>query len=439
MIPSINYRMPVAAGGLQVVQADLHVPVWGRSAHLQFSGFVSQNMGTCINFGMRPSKDVDRAAGAAIKGVLLARDGRRMVEQHIQLPQVAGQIMGFHNLTDADATVGEALATDLHDRLEMAYERCRRGIRDGFGGAARDLSVRAVQQLWERYTLETTNFLRHIAFTILMRGCGAKDEFFTALFRAFDARPLRINPIGMPDGDSEIQPWSENPFGLKDAVDAYYAEQERLAMEAQRAAWEKERAEREARYAAELERARLEREQWEREHPEEVARQRAERAEQERRAREVRERHERDRMMRAEGYAAIDANKEARLAFLGAKNPNGRALELLNLVCGAGMAQEYLNSGHITVRKNDYTFEVAPGHGQIECTDPAGKRARLCITSLGDCVNPIDEVTIAFMNISHNFAEWFAKANVMPHDRDFAIPQEARDWRHGKGKRRRVA
>lgn len=391
---SIRYHKPVnAAGAMQVWQATTRLPVWGRSADVQFGAFVSANMGTCINFGMRPSKDADRVDGAAVKGVLLSRDGGHLVEQFISLPMVTGQIMQFHDLHGAGAELGEALGADLTNRLEMAYELCRRGIRDGFGGPARGIALRTLQQIWERHTLATNNFLRDIAFTIMLQGCGATDAFFLSLFRVLDEKPLRINRIDLPDADSAIEPWSENPFGLSEAVKAYYAEQQRIIKEQQHAVWEAAHPEVADRRAAAL--GRQKNYQYE--------------------------------------QSALNANEETRMSFVGAATPNGKAVELLNMVCGNLAAQEYLRTGKITVRKDGYVFQVAPGHGAITVKDPNGKRAHLCIQS--DTVNPIDELVVAATNIEFNFGEWFARANVMNLDGGFAFPEAAIKWRQTYGRR----
>jgi hypothetical protein len=90
---------------------------------------------------------------------------------------------------------------------------------------------------------------------------------------------------------------------------------------------------------------------------------------------------------------------------------NLKATALLKNVCGKKLGEEFDKSGHITVKQYGYKFVIKPGQF-VDCTDPNGKSARLCIHTLGFAVNPIDEVIIAYLHLRHKFDEYMDMAIV---------------------------
>lgn len=97
---------------------------------------------------------------------------------------------------------------------------------------------------------------------------------------------------------------------------------------------------------------------------------------------------------------------------------NLKATNLLKMVCGEKLADEFAKHGQITVKAQGYTFIVRP-RAFVECTDPNGKKAKLCIHSLGLSINPIDELSVAFLHIRHTLQEYLDVANLMGHDQGF--------------------
>src|SRR5690606_9937696 len=77
---------------------------------------------------------------------------------------------------------------------------------------------------------------------------------------------------------------------------------------------------------------------------------------------------------------------------------NYKAKCLLRTVCGDELYQEFESRGQITVQNEGYTFEIAPSEF-VKCTDPNGKKAKLCIHTQALSCNPIDELVIAYLNI----------------------------------------
>jgi hypothetical protein len=97
---------------------------------------------------------------------------------------------------------------------------------------------------------------------------------------------------------------------------------------------------------------------------------------------------------------------------------NLKATTLLKMVCGEELGKEFEKMGHITVKSQGYTFVVSP-RSFVECTDPNGKKARLCIHVQSYQCNPIDELTIAYLHIKHQLAEYLDEAILQGHDAGF--------------------
>ena len=88
---------------------------------------------------------------------------------------------------------------------------------------------------------------------------------------------------------------------------------------------------------------------------------------------------------------------------------NRIASELLLEVLGEKQAKQFADEGAISVTKNGYSFLIRPNQF-VDCVDPKGGRASLCIHTAGLSCNPIDEVVLAALNIEHHFAEYMYKA-----------------------------
>jgi hypothetical protein len=317
-------------------------------------------------FGMRPTPPHgERADGCSVNGVVQVRDGARQIEQHIILPAVAGQVFQFTKLNDANADLARVMGDDLVGKVERAYESSRRCVRDNFAGPIRGTACKWIANIWECHTVKSANFLRDIAFPVIMNGCGAPDTFWPDMFARVDAAAPRVNSILLNDDNSAVGVWDGNPTYVGDAIQAWREEQDRIAREAQHAAW----------LAA-----------------------------------------------RGDEYEALNADREKRQSFVGKASATGRAVELLTLVCGRAAADEYIEHGRVTVKSEGYEFRIEPGHGNIKVIDPKGKTARLCIGAF-NAVNVIDDVVIAVLNLQHNFAEFFGTANIFNRQQGFQIPK----------------
>lgn len=95
-----------------------------------------------------------------------------------------------------------------------------------------------------------------------------------------------------------------------------------------------------------------------------------------------------------------------------------KATALLRIVCGAELAAEFMERGSITFKKNGYTFIVKP-HSFVECYDPDNRRGSLCIHTVGLSCNPIDELSIAYLNIMNHFDEYMKTAILQGHEPGF--------------------
>ena len=84
---------------------------------------------------------------------------------------------------------------------------------------------------------------------------------------------------------------------------------------------------------------------------------------------------------------------------------NIKASNLLRKVCGNKLGDQFDKDGKIVIYEHDYCFVIAPGNF-IDCTDPNGKTARLCIHTMGLSCNPIDEVVISYLHIRNKFDDW---------------------------------
>lgn len=97
---------------------------------------------------------------------------------------------------------------------------------------------------------------------------------------------------------------------------------------------------------------------------------------------------------------------------------NIRATGLLHRVCGEKLGREFDETGGITVREQGYEFVIKPQEW-VQCTDPNGKTAKLCIHTIGFQCNPIDEVIITYLHIRHMLPKYMAEAIAHGADRGF--------------------
>lgn len=86
-----------------------------------------------------------------------------------------------------------------------------------------------------------------------------------------------------------------------------------------------------------------------------------------------------------------------------------KATGLLRSVCGNVLADEFEKTGGITIEQNDYKFHMKP-NSFVDCWDANGRHTRLCIHTVNFMVNPIDELTIAYLNIRNKFYEYMRMA-----------------------------
>ena len=99
---------------------------------------------------------------------------------------------------------------------------------------------------------------------------------------------------------------------------------------------------------------------------------------------------------------------------------DARAATLLRRVCGEPTAEEFRQTGRITVESGGYRFVIAP-RAFVECTDPNGRRGRLCIHTAGLSCNPIDELIVAYLSIRYRLREYLRTAIVRGHEPDFSV------------------
>ena len=99
-----------------------------------------------------------------------------------------------------------------------------------------------------------------------------------------------------------------------------------------------------------------------------------------------------------------------------------KASALLRNVCGDEIADEFFDTGAITVISNGYTFNVKP-KSFVSVVDPNGKAANLCIHTVSLSCHAVDELTIAYLNIKHKFKDYFKTAIRQRSDPDFLWPQ----------------
>jgi hypothetical protein len=94
---------------------------------------------------------------------------------------------------------------------------------------------------------------------------------------------------------------------------------------------------------------------------------------------------------------------------------NDKALSLLEQICGERAVREFKACGYVTIKKDGYKFEI-PANAFVRCIDPNGKRAELCIHTLGFQCNPIDEIIMSWLHIKHKLAAYLREA--IPHGAD---------------------
>jgi len=97
---------------------------------------------------------------------------------------------------------------------------------------------------------------------------------------------------------------------------------------------------------------------------------------------------------------------------------NIKATALLRNVCGEEYGVEFESTGRITVQEQGYTFVIKPGEF-VSCTDPNGKKARLCIHTISMQVNLIDEIVIAYLHIKHKLVAYLKEAIVHGAEKGF--------------------
>jgi hypothetical protein len=123
-------------------------------------------------------------------------------------------------------------------------------------------------------------------------------------------------------------------------------------------------------------------------------------------------RHELDILLREQQRAQRDAEYAA---------GRQRAVELMRSICGADLADQFATTNCLVLEHEGYEFTFRPD-GMIQCRDPNGKQASLCIHTRGFCCHPVDEIIIAYLNIRNRFRDFMRIANVYRRDRAFRMP-----------------
>lgn len=82
-----------------------------------------------------------------------------------------------------------------------------------------------------------------------------------------------------------------------------------------------------------------------------------------------------------------------------------KATALLEIVCGKKIATFFKKHGYIQAKTQGYEFTIRPGRW-IQCTDPAGLSAELCIHTVNFSCNAIDEVVISYLHIHNDLSNW---------------------------------
>jgi len=101
---------------------------------------------------------------------------------------------------------------------------------------------------------------------------------------------------------------------------------------------------------------------------------------------------------------------------------DAKATVLLRRVCGEELAQEFERDGKITVFQRGYRFVIRPGQF-VKVFDKHDVQATLCIHTFSFNCNPIDELSIAYLNIKHRFDEYWRTAIMHGCGTDFLHPK----------------
>jgi hypothetical protein len=91
---------------------------------------------------------------------------------------------------------------------------------------------------------------------------------------------------------------------------------------------------------------------------------------------------------------------------------NQKANELLKLVCGEEIFNEYLKRGFLHIENEGWSFLLKP-NAHVQTFAPNGSSANLCIHTVNLSCNPIDEMVLAYLHIRHKMDEYLAIA--IPH------------------------
>ena len=106
----------------------------------------------------------------------------------------------------------------------------------------------------------------------------------------------------------------------------------------------------------------------------------------------------------------IKAQKEATI----------KATQLLHLVCGEKLHDEFVKNGSIEVKKEGWTFIISGTHF-VQCIDPEGRKGSLCIHTVNLSCHPIDEMVIAYLHIKNHFEQYMRTAILHGHDKGFSL------------------
>jgi len=124
----------------------------------------------------------------------------------------------------------------------------------------------------------------------------------------------------------------------------------------------------------------------------------------------------------ADVVQTVHAMREAETKAVQFAQANAKAAALLRMVCGQEHHDYFMSKGCIDLEQNGWKFRLKPG-AFVDCTDPRGRKGRLCIHTVALSCNPIDEIVLAFLHIRHKFEEYLAVAIVHGCEEGFSLQE----------------
>lgn len=153
------HRKAGIAGDLEINSVMIRSMLFGRTIEISISvyNFGSPNVvgqRTAVTFGMRPA--AENELGALRDGMLRLSEPNRVLEQRIELPSIAGQILDYSDLTGATNVEGRAIATAFLRKFESIFETCRQYLLKRLASDARPKVQKWLQQVYGKASRDTT-------------------------------------------------------------------------------------------------------------------------------------------------------------------------------------------------------------------------------------------------------------------------------------------